>query len=316
MQPLWNDTAGVQKDYDTKSDAGADVTERRFVRWGACLLGSLEVNTQPIACMISDLSPGGARVSLRGALHLSIGDMVSMYLPAYRGVEAEVRYADDAILGLAFHQSETDELAMAQHLLSLKNQGVLYDRRDKHPHSDDTPTGWLKGTGGRARGLLRHMQAGNGESAHEEVSASYSQGVSAAMGIDFEALEARARSACEALAERTERERELWRVSLEQEAEVDELQQRSELLSDEAQRLLGEARLTANECERLRHENEELRAREKQAQDDIDPLRDELERITRDREAIGNMLDTLVTQIELNANDSQEKTIQTQPAEY
>ena len=79
---------------------------------------------------------------------------------------------------------------------------------------------------------------------------------------------------------------------------------------------LGEARLTANECERLRHENEELRAREKQAQDDIDPLRDELERITRDREAIGNMLDTLVTQIELNANDSQEKTIQTQPAEY
>ena len=131
---------------------------------------------------------------------------------------------------------------------------------------------------------------------------------------NLDEIESRAQLAAQTLANRQERERELFSSLHEIEAEVKELRQRCEQLEDEAVTLRADKKQLADEYERLLDEGRQFKADGKRVQEEFGILQDELDSISRERDGLRSTLDALVTQIELNVDAEADEVSYEQPA--
>ena len=121
-------------------------------------------------------------------------------------------------------------------------------------------------------------------------------------------LELRAQSAAQSLADRQERELQLWTSLHAFEDEVNELRQRCEQLEDETVSLRADKERLAGELDQSREEIRQMKSDSKRSQAEIGPLQDELESVSRERDGLRSTLDALVTQIELNSDAASDGT--------
>ena len=105
---------------------------------------------------------------------------------------------------------------------------------------------------------------------------------------NLDEIESRALLAAQTLANRQERERELFSSLRE--------------FEDEAVTLRADKKQLADEYERLLDEGRQFKADGKRVQEEFGILQDELDSVSRERDGLRSTLDALVTQIELNVD--------------
>ena len=210
MFPLQSDTKISLASTDLSSRANADRTERHFLRWDVGFDGNLESNGDLVTCGICDLSPGGARVNVGGASEYAIGSPVTLVLPDYGAINAEVRHVDNDMVGLAFRHAEADEFGLAKHLLMLKENDKLFDGRDKLAHPDETATGWLTAARQSFGSLAGTMPSIEEQADQTEKPSKQPVGGRSMERINMDELQARAQLPSQTLAKRQDRELNLW----------------------------------------------------------------------------------------------------------
>ena len=282
------------------SAADAGQIERRFRRWKVDFDGTYGSGSESVTCEICDLSPGGARVKIAGAPENTVGTRIVLDIPDYGPVDAEVRHVEDGVLGLSFRHAGSDELELASHLLLLKKTDQLFVGRGLPAVSDSAATGWLAtirlSLGGRANPAPPESELSN------EIEQPADRDLGGPTMSKLDELELRAQSAAQSLADRQERELQLWTSLHALEDEVNELRQRCEQLEDETVSLRADKEQLAGELDQSREEIRQMLSDSKRSQAEFGPLQDELESVSRERDGLRSTLDALVTQIELNSD--------------
>ena len=92
---------------------------RRFKRWDVNFETTLTMGQERIPCLACDISPGGVGVELKTPVGISVGDRLTIDVPEFGAVPAQVRYNGDGYLGLMFVHEATSESALAKCLIEL-----------------------------------------------------------------------------------------------------------------------------------------------------------------------------------------------------
>lgn len=95
-----------------------DGRQRGLRRWAVNIRAVLRHGRRRRVCIASDLSPGGAAVSVFRAFDVPVGGAVRLLLPGYGAVPAEVRHSDGRRFGLMFTHDTERSLALARFLVS------------------------------------------------------------------------------------------------------------------------------------------------------------------------------------------------------
>ncbi len=275
-------------------------SERRFLRWDADFDGMLGSEAEFVACTICDLSPGGARVKVADTPEVTVGVRVVLELPDYGLIDAEVRHVKDEMLGLSFRHAEANEFELARHLLMLKENDENFVSKEKPADAEVAETGWLMAARLSFGGLAHATSTVAGKS--DKIKEAAHQIAAGTSMHNLDEIESRAQLAAQMLANRQERERELFSSLRKFESEVKELRQRCEQLEDEAVTLRADKKQLADENEQLLNEGKQFKADGKRVQEEFGILQDELDSISRERDGLRSTLDALVTQIELNVD--------------
>ena len=105
------------------NDGARQETQRRFRRWSVAFASAIVLDEHPIASEVVDISPGGARIRLSQQAALSVGDVVTLEVPEYDHIPAQVRHRVDDYAGLMFLLDAAEELDLARHLVATESSG-------------------------------------------------------------------------------------------------------------------------------------------------------------------------------------------------
>ena len=110
-------------------------SERHYRRWGVDVGAVVRVGDQSFKCVVFDLSPGGARVKLRGPLELDIGTKVELALEGLEEIVSEVRHSQGDVLGLMFLHDSDEQVRLASYMLA-QRLGIAHVAAGPRSNSD------------------------------------------------------------------------------------------------------------------------------------------------------------------------------------
>jgi hypothetical protein len=112
----------VQADRNLVDAADDGAPTRRYRRWHVEIEASVTAGGARRKCMVYDVSPSGARVTL-GEGSLPVGARLDFELPGYGPIPSELCYDRDGYQGLMFLHDEAEEVEVARHLVGVEQNG-------------------------------------------------------------------------------------------------------------------------------------------------------------------------------------------------